>query len=319
MYFSDAVTCSGPPKTEEILGILLCLAGMCSYFPQYYSLIKSKQTVGVSELSLFILNVGSACLVANSVILNWSMFQCYQSGGSGLSAACNFWICTANLLPLWQISVGWLMVLPLYLIFIRFKRLESERHCLYDLAYLLTYVIFIMVILIVSLVEEYKSSDPVYTRGFFLVFSKILGIIAAVLSCVVWIPQIVDLLRFKNPGSLSLGMFLMQAPGNIVIIIFQAVLSHQDWSTWISYLITFIQQSIIVVLIIYFKCRRSTVPETFETNETDDLTSGTSDVSDVSDVSYVSDVSCTDLLINSENYGTTNQSAKELTEFVLNN
>lgn len=49
-------------------------------------------------------------------------------------------------------------------------------------------------------------------------------------------------------------MFIVQAPGNIIIIIFQAVLSHQDWSTWISYLITFIQQGTIVVILVVLKC-----------------------------------------------------------------
>lgn len=143
--------CNGPPKAELILGSILCVAGMISYFPQYYSLIKTRQAMGISELSLFILNVGSACLVANSVILNWSKFACYNT--------CGFWICTARLLPLWQISVGWIMVLPLYLIFIRFKRLNSERHCLFDLGFVITYLVLVILILCVSLGEEFSSTD----------------------------------------------------------------------------------------------------------------------------------------------------------------
>ena len=74
-------------------------------------------------------------------------------------------------------------------------------------------------------------------------------------SCIVWIPQIVKLIRTRNQGSLSLAMFLVQAPGNLIIIIFQAVLSHQDWSTWISYLVMFIEQGTIVVILIVLKCK----------------------------------------------------------------
>lgn len=180
-FLSDmSKLCQTPPILELTLGIALCLAGMCSYFPQYYSLIKSRQAVGISELSLFILNVGSACLVANSVILNWGKFNCYNSD-------CSFWICTAKLLPLWQITVGWLMVLPLYLIFIRFKRLNSDRHCLYDLAFVITYLILIVLILSVSLGEEYSYQDENSVHKFFIVFSKILGILSAICSCVVWV------------------------------------------------------------------------------------------------------------------------------------
>ena len=242
--YLDAVVCKGPPTTELVLGIALCVAGTLSYFPQYYSLIKSRQSKGISELSLFILNLGSACLLANIVILNWFRWQCYSE--------CGFWVCTGNLLPVWQIAVGWIMVVPLYLIFIRFKRLHSERHCAYDLAFLLTYVLFIMLILIVSLAEELSPTD---SREFFIVFSKILGIVSAISSCVVWIPQIVKLIRTKNQGSLSLVMFIFQAPGNVIIIVFQAVLAHQDWSTWITYLVCFIEQTMIVIILIVLKCR----------------------------------------------------------------
>ena len=95
--------CITLPVTSYVLGILLCIAGVISYFPQYYSLIKSKQSAGVSESSLLLLNISSACLSINAIILNWYKWECYKK--------CSFWICTANLLSLWQILMGWIMVI----------------------------------------------------------------------------------------------------------------------------------------------------------------------------------------------------------------
>jgi len=240
----DPLSPSGSQSIFSIvLGILLCLGGMISYFPQYYSLVKAKQATGISEFSLLLLNIGSACLTANSFILNWWKFECYEHY--------NFWYCTGNLLSLFQIMIGWLMVFPLYLIFIRYKIKTSERKIIHDIAYVVIYVLFILVIIIVGLAEKLSSKN---SNEFFVISAKILGVVSAICSSIVWLPQIVKLLRTKQQGNLSLLMFIMQTPGNCIVILFQ-VLYHQDWTTWITYVITFVEQSTIVVILIVFMCR----------------------------------------------------------------
>jgi uncharacterized protein with PQ loop repeat len=250
------MSCIVDPIIDYILGIALCIAGMASYFPQYYSLITSttEESREISEKSLFILNVGNAFLAANSIILNWYKWDCY-------SECNNFWLCSAKMLPVIQITVGWIMVIPLYIIYIRFKvqgNRHRGRHCAFDLAYILTYALVIIIVLAISLGEKLNSNDPVGLkdiRGFFNVFSQILGVLCAGCSCLVWIPQIIKLIKQKKQGSLSLLMFLVQAPGNLVIIFFQAIMFHQNWSTWFAYVITFIEQLIVVVLLIIIKCK----------------------------------------------------------------
>ena len=96
-------TCISEPVFNIVLGSLLCVGGMISYIPQYYSLIKAKQPKGISEMSLVTLCIGSAFLTANAFILNWWKFNCYDN--------CSFWLCTSKLLSLFQICVGWIMVI----------------------------------------------------------------------------------------------------------------------------------------------------------------------------------------------------------------
>lgn len=247
--------CVSKAAVDQILGALLCVAGACTYVPQYISLIKSKQSKGISELSLFVLNIGTVALLLNVIILNWSRFACYYS--------CDFWVCTAYLLPLIQIGVGWLMVLPLYIIFLRFKigskRLAfredpEQKHWLWYFGYAVTYFLFTLIVMMISVIEEWTRT-PVESAKFFAIFGRILGVTSAITSCIVWIPQIVKLIQTKNQGSLSLVMFILQTPGSIVIIIFQAVLFEQNWSTWISYVVLFVQQLTIVIILIVYKCR----------------------------------------------------------------
>lgn len=238
----DAINCQAEPFYSYILGICLCVAGIVSYLPQYYSLIKSGQTTGISEISLLILNIGGATLAANSFILNYWKFECYDR--------CSALLCTANLLPLIQIFIGWIVVLPLYLIFIRFKIQTSKKRLLSDIRFILTYMIFVVVMLIFGIIEKVYIGNT----NFFKIAAITLGIISAICSCIVWLPQIVKLIKTQEAGGLSLLMFGLQTPGNIMIIILQ-VLYRQNWSTWIAYVVLLAEQGTIVIILLVFKYR----------------------------------------------------------------
>lgn len=244
MYDYIVGVCTIAPVYSYVLGILLCIGGMISYFPQYYSLIKTKQHKGISEISLFILNIGSACLTSNAFILNWDKFECYYH--------CSFWVCTANLLPLFQIMVGWIMVFPLYLIFVRYKMKNSERRIIYDIIYVFIYIAFILIMIIVGLTEKLKTGN---STSFFEISAWILGgVISPICSCIVWIPQIIKLIRTGEQGNLSLAMFVMQTPGNAIVILFQ-ILYHQSFTTWGTYIVSLIEQTIIVIILLVYKWR----------------------------------------------------------------
>lgn len=152
-------------------------------------------------MSLLILNIGSATLSANSFLLNYWKFTCYDN--------CTFLLCTANLLPMLQIFVGWVAVLPLYLIFVRFKIQTSKKRVLSDIRFLLTYLIFVFVMLVFGLVEKIFFGNNTI---FFHIAAITLGLISAVCSCFVWLPQIIKLIRTNEGGFLSLLMFCLQSP-----------------------------------------------------------------------------------------------------------
>jgi uncharacterized protein with PQ loop repeat len=241
--FDTITSCDAEPLYAYILGLSLCIAGVVSYVPQYYSLIQSKQTTGISEFSLLILNIGCATLTANSFILNYWKFQCYEN--------CSALLCTGNLLPLIQITLGWLVVLPLYFIFVRYKIKGSKKRVLSDIRYLMTYVFFILGIVILGIVEKTFATN---STTFFQVSAIMLGVLSALCSCVVWIPQIVKLLKTQDPGGLSLLMFLIQTPGNIMVIILQ-LLYRQSWTTWITYVVLLVEQGTIVVILLVLRFR----------------------------------------------------------------
>lgn len=233
--------CAAEPIAVYILGAILCL-GFVSYLPQYYEILKRKNIDGLSEPSLLILNLSTATLAGNSLILNYGKFKCY--------ADCSFWICTGDLLPLWQITIAWLAVIPLYCIYIRFKMRQSERFC-YDTSWFLSYMIT-MILMIIFATNYYEFSRD--SSIFFEWLAYILGLISALCSIIVWIPQIIKLIRTGEANGLSLLMFCLQTPGNAMIIILQ-IIYKQNWTSWIGYVILFVEQLIIVIILIVFKYR----------------------------------------------------------------
>jgi len=241
------LVCVAEPIAVYILGSILCL-GFVSYLPQYYEILKRKNVDGLSEPSLFILNISTATLAGNSLILNYGKFQCYDFSNG--KVGCSFWLCTGNLLPLWQITVAWLAVIPLYCIYIRFKMQESDRLC-YDFSWFLSYTVSI-VLMVLFATNYYEFSRD--STLFFEWFAYILGIISAIFSTIVWIPQIIQLLKTRNSNGLSLLMFCLQTPGNAMIIILQ-IIYKQHWTSWIGYVILFVEQLLIVIILIVFKCR----------------------------------------------------------------
>jgi len=82
---------------------------------------------------------------------------------------------------------------------------------------------------------------------FFIVYANVLGIFSGIANGFVYIPQIYTLIKNKNNGNISIMMYVLQTPGNIINIIFQ-ILYDSPISTWITYAICLIQQSIILIL-----------------------------------------------------------------------
>ena len=239
-------TCEFTSILKLIVGILLCIGATVSYIPQFYVIFKSKTVDGLSEPSIVLLNIGNFCLTLNSIIFNWHKWSCFEK--------CNIWVCTGQLLPFYQILMGWLMVFVFYLIFMKYKIRNTEDKIIGVVFYLLVYIAFIAIAIIIAISEKLDNSGTSQT-AFFNGFAQAMGYMSAICSAIVWLPQIYTLLKTKRTGNVSPWMFALQAPGNIIIIIFQAVLYKQPVSTWITYVVCCVEQTIILCIVVIYAIR----------------------------------------------------------------
>ena len=228
---------------EICIGISLAVGTVASYVPQFHNIVKSQSVKSISELSLILLNLASMFLTVNLLIFSWDVFSC-----SPFTAEC-----FSALLPFLDVTISWLINLIYYLIFITFKIKNREKRCISGLQYSIVYLLFAIIIIILSLTEKMQNN-----RAFFRIYQEVLGIASAVLNGLVYLPQIITLLKNKEIGSNSIIMYALQTPGNLLIIFYQAIMFRAPISTWLTFVIVFCQQLIILIILLYlhFKKKR---------------------------------------------------------------
>lgn len=152
------------------------------------------------------------------------------------------------------------MVLIFYILFLKYK-LRNTHHTIKlsfkvmrVLVWAIVYFVFFVVVSLLAIITKIIGQG-VNTVHFFTVFADVLGYISGACSCVVWIPQIYTLIKRKEIGNISPLMFALQTPGNLIIIVFQAIIYKQAVSTWITYLITFVQQLVILSIVVVYCIR----------------------------------------------------------------
>lgn len=64
-------------------------------------------------------------------------------------------------------------------------------------------------------------------------YGIVLGLICSGISFVQYLPQIYTTCKIKGPGTLSLAMLLMQAPGGLANVYLIAFVNKKNWSTWL--------------------------------------------------------------------------------------
>ena len=88
------------------------------------------------------------------------------------------------------------------------------------------------------------------------VWANVLGVTAAMLTAVQYLPQIWTTFHLKHVGSLSIPMMCMQTPGGFLFAgsLF-ARLGWEGWSTWGIFLLTAVMQGILLCMAVGYELR----------------------------------------------------------------
>ncbi|KAK5815108.1 hypothetical protein F5H01DRAFT_308932 [Linnemannia elongata] len=262
-------------KPELTLSILVLISIIVSYLPQYYRIFQKKSSDGLSLWFLILGALSTTSSFFNIFILQWGVIRCCSVIGPGP--------CTESILGITQLAVQFVMfnlIFILYMIyfpphkkistFLRHQLLHCRIFCLPARSFtwtlsilaskvLLGYILIstaITVILLAAVGRGDISHDDgggtTRSRAWLLVWAGLLGIIAAFLAMIQYIPQIIETYIRKSMGALSIPMMLIQTPGAILITVSLALRPGANWTTWISYAITALLQIILLGLCLFY-------------------------------------------------------------------
>lgn len=87
-------------------------------------------------------------------------------------------------------------------------------------------------------------------------WATFLGVTSAILAAIQYAPQIIHTYRHKVVGALSIPMMCIQSPGSVVMIVSIALRPGTNWTSWITFLVAGVMQSILLVMCFAWKVRQ---------------------------------------------------------------
>jgi uncharacterized protein with PQ loop repeat len=205
--------------------------------------------------------IATLALLLNVVCLRWEYLTCCAVLGSAR--------CQVVLLPVYQVGVGILNTLPLFVAYVLLRENGDDRQAVPSavrrrlcprgnpdvwarnaLILFLAAFAFPMV-LTTALLVSLRGGEGVSTIS----FGATLGGISGIMSGLMWIPQIVYTIRHRDGGSLSLLMLCIQLPGNFAAVYFQAIVEQEGITTFGPYLASGLEQLVLIFILVYFRVR----------------------------------------------------------------
>jgi len=243
-----------PSVINIVVALFLIVGTMMSYIPQYLAIIRAKSSEGISFMMLAIAVESGFLTAINSGILKWENVVCCLDLSS--------MECLKNNLATEQLMGALVCSLVLYALVIVYYRTEPTPFQSRDARVkmkVLSMAIFAIVIvssIILSIICGILYYD-IKLRGTILsTIAKALGTTSSILMILQWAPQIFTTYRARDPGNLSVLMLLLQMPGALLVMFFQAVLNSADITTWAPYAFLFLEQLILVVMCSIFSIQK---------------------------------------------------------------
>ena len=202
--------------------LILILGTFLSYIPQFYKIIKYKNSAGISNLMIFF-NVFSSTLSLIGVF----------SDNSSCNSTDN---CIINLLAIFQIITPWFFSLFYYFLYL-FYFIPSKKITFslkkYQIKYYVSFcfIINIITFLIIILSKYLNFKNEI--------FNSIFTFFAGFFSILMFLPQIFETYLNKNIYNLSILSLSMHCTGCILCSIYIIFFTNSYFLVSIPYILSF--------------------------------------------------------------------------------
>ncbi|KAK3502541.1 hypothetical protein B0T13DRAFT_172829 [Neurospora crassa] len=238
-----------------IVSIVIVIGMLISYLPQHVRIISRGTSEGISPYFVLLGTTSATSAFANILLLPKSRqdIACCKEVET--------FHCVAGLLGIAQLGVQWIcftFIFVLFLVFFRYNAVDDpdseaalvEEQPRWQTALLVASLTLLhgLAVIVVTGILSTIAHDKL------AIWANVLGVMAALLAAVQYIPQIWTTYHLKHIGSLSIPMMCMQTPGGFVFAgsLF-ARLGWAGWSSWGIFVLTATMQGLLLSMAIYYE------------------------------------------------------------------
>jgi hypothetical protein len=250
--FIDYSVCFPPtPIAWLAIGLGITAGTVISLFPQWRLIFLRRSSFGLSTFTIFVTSFGQFIYIVNILCIHSAEFI------GTLQYPFSIWI--QRFLTFVNALLLWFCYLPILFMNMVFfdkeprpvRQAESIKADGY-FNHMMTILAPAVALLIIGIYVI-----GVFIHGYYAVYvvrmGEFLGMIVCALCVAQYTPQMVTTCRVKGPGSLSMALLAIQAPGGLINALFQALGQGDHWTTWSSVLAAAIQQFILIGICCFFK------------------------------------------------------------------
>ncbi|KKA28889.1 hypothetical protein TD95_004162 [Thielaviopsis punctulata] len=253
-----------PNMTNIVASLFILIGLLVSYLPQHWRIYSRGTAEGISPYFVLLGTTSATAGFANILTTEPSRqdIACCKLVGP--------LDCAFGLLGIAQLGVQWMCfiaIMVLYLVYFRAAspdqpsdaEVEAETEAEIDpktsrtTALLVGTVCVLHAVVIVAVTVVLSLSHPDSLNN----WADFLGVMAAMLAAVQYLPQIWTTWRIKHVGSLSIPMMCIQTPGGVVFAIsLYSRLGLRGWSTWGIFVLSALMQGSLLAMAMYFEIAR---------------------------------------------------------------
>ena len=236
-----------------ITGACITVGTVISIIPQLYNIVKNKSSYGLNSFTLTATSLGQYVNVLNYYSLHAADFIGVISIpiGQWLPRLLSF----INIFSLWYMYVGNTF---LNAIFFdkkpREHRNEQQIRSNKKVTIGFTLGLHVICITLSVLYIVFGATDSFF-GDVIMKYGYILGLTGGIIAIAQYAPQMYTTCKLESPGSLSLILLAIQAPGGTINSMFLAIGNQDNWTTWFPLIMGAIQQFILLFICIYFVCK----------------------------------------------------------------
>ncbi|KAL3965491.1 hypothetical protein ACCO45_002495 [Purpureocillium lilacinum] len=246
-----------PSYLELIVSIFILIGLLISYLPQHYRIISRGTSEGISPYFVLLGTTSATAGFANILTVPPSR------AAIGCCKELETFECAAGLLGVAQLGMQWLCF-ALIEANVPQEELGGESPK-WQTAVAVGLLCVVHGLIVIIVTGVFAIALPNHLT----VWANVLGVMAAGLAAIQYVPQIWMTYHLKHVGSLSIPMMCIQTPGGFLFAAsLYARLGPEGWSTWAIYLLTAVMQGTVLVLGVYYEIAARRGPRRPSANRT---------------------------------------------------